>query len=140
MSGIAPEIIGVAAGITISSLNAVAGIAIARRSAQKSLKDALTLVIAGMFVRLFVVAIITWICLAVYNLNAAYFTLSLMISFFLLLMIETFFFHTKTKQEPKPYLRRPKRRRAALDSVSADSQQTTTAEGTQETSDTTSSI
>ncbi len=75
------------------------------------LKNALGIVIGGMMVRLFITAIVTWIALSVWNLHLASFTLSLMISFFLLLMLEAFFFHTKTKEQPKPYYRKRRVRR-----------------------------
>ncbi len=92
-------------------MNAGVGYLLAKRSEKMPLKNALGVVIGGMVVRLFVVAIVTWICLAVWNLHMASFTLSLMISFFLMLMVEAFFFHTTTKAAPKPYYRKKRVRR-----------------------------
>ncbi len=106
MADLPPEVVGVAAGISLSALNAGAGYLLARRSSKLPLKKALGIVVGGMVVRLFIVAILTWMALSFWNLHVASFTLALMISFFLLLMIETFFFHTTTKAAPKPYYRK----------------------------------
>jgi uncharacterized protein (DUF58 family) len=84
------------------------------------MKEALTYVIGGMMARLLLTAILTWIALTYWQLHTASFTLSLMISFFLMLMVETFFFHTTTKRQAKPFVRK---RRKPLDEVEKHSEQ-----------------
>ena len=110
MVGLPPEVEGVLAGIMLSGMNTAAGVIIARRSSKMPVKNAMSLIIAGMFVRLFVMVILMWICLAVLEFHKTYFTLSLMIGFFALLMIETFFFHTNAKRNEKPIIRRKGRK------------------------------
>ena len=104
-----PELEGVLAGVALSGLNTAAGVAIAKRSAKMPLKNAMSLVIGGMMVRLAIMVVLMWICFAVLDFHRTYFTLSLMISFFVLLMVETFFFHAKAKGSEKPIIRRKRR-------------------------------
>jgi uncharacterized protein YacL len=109
VSGIPPQLIGAAVGITFSGVNTLIGVGIARWTSKRPMKEALTFVIGGMMARLLLTAILTWIALTYWQLHTASFTLSLMISFFLMLMVETFFFHTTTKRQAKPFVRKRKR-------------------------------
>ena len=109
MSTIPPEILGSAVGIAFSGVNTLIGVGIAKWTSKKPIKEALTFVIGGMLFRLLLTAVLTWIALSYWQLHTATFTLSLMISFFLMLMVETFFFHTTTKQKAKPFVRKRRR-------------------------------
>jgi hypothetical protein len=106
VSGIPPELVGVAVGIAFSGANTLIGVGIARWTATRPMKEALSFVIGGMMLRLLLMAILTWIALTFWRLHTASFTLSLMISFFLMLMVETFFFHTTTKQSSRPIIKK----------------------------------
>ncbi|MFM7775357.1 MAG: hypothetical protein ACKOBV_04600 [Candidatus Kapaibacterium sp.] len=106
MSGIPPELVGAAVGIAFSGASTLIGVGIARWTSKRPMKEALSYVIGGMMVRLFLMAILTWIALTYWQLHTAAFTLSLMISFFLMLMVETFFFHTTTKRSSGTVVRK----------------------------------
>jgi uncharacterized membrane protein YraQ (UPF0718 family) len=96
--------------LTLAGLNGAAGIIMARRSMRMELKPAMSFLLGGMAARLGVTIILVWICLAVLELHQAALALSLMIAFFILIMVEGFFFHTQCERNKKPIVRKRKRR------------------------------
>lgn len=125
MFGLSPVLEGVIAGLAISGANTVAGVIMAKRSASRPVKDAMSFILAGMAVRLLIMTILVWLCISVAGFHQLAFALSVMISFFLMLMTEGFFFHTSHERNKKPIVRRKRVRfpeaDTAYDSPSATS-------------------
>jgi uncharacterized membrane protein len=103
-------VVSVAAGILLSGLNTLVGVIIANRSADKPVRDAISMILGGMTVRFFVMGLFVWLALAVLHLHRLGFALALMISFFVFLLIEGFFFHTSYERNKKPIVRKKRTR------------------------------
>ncbi|MBL7975112.1 MAG: hypothetical protein JNJ85_09375 [Candidatus Kapabacteria bacterium] len=115
MFGLSPELEGVITGLSVSAANTAVGVWIAKYSMTKPVKQTVSIILGGMTARLFAMAIVVWICIAVVEIHQLSFALSLMISFFLMLMIETFFFHRSHERNKTPYVRKKRVRFPELD-------------------------
>lgn len=104
MFGLPPVWEGIIAGVLLSVSNTLVGILVANKTKDLPVKKVISAVLGGMTIRLFAMMILVWYCIAVAGLHKLGFALSLVISFFILLMTEIFFFHT-THEQRQPKIR-----------------------------------
>lgn len=86
------------AGLLLSAANIAAGLLVAHRAQRLPINRATTLVLTAMALRLVVMVLLIGLVVVQFNVHKLAFALTLMISFFVMVILEAFFFaHTSRK-------------------------------------------
>ncbi|MCS6999864.1 MAG: hypothetical protein RML15_02770 [Bacteroidota bacterium] len=104
-------LIGIVAGFVLSAANIGAGLLVARRAQQLPVNKATTLVLSAMAVRLIVMVVLIGTLVSTVELNKVAFALTLMFSFFAMVVLEAFFLHAQHEKAKVPLVRRHHYRR-----------------------------
>ncbi|GIV56568.1 MAG: hypothetical protein KatS3mg040_1336 [Candidatus Kapaibacterium sp.] len=109
-----PVLLGIVMGFLLSAVNVAAGLAVARRAQRLPVNQATTLVLTAMALRLFAMVVLIVVVLTTFEVNRLAFALTLMVSFFVMVLMEAFFLHARHEKSKTPLLRRRRYRRARV--------------------------
>ena len=82
-------------GVSLSLINAVAGLVTAKIAMKKEHETFSKIIFGSMVIRYFVVALVVFVCLKYIRINELGFGLSFMISTFILIIIEIFYLNSR---------------------------------------------
>jgi hypothetical protein len=99
---LSPTALGIAVGLLLSVLNVSAGYLVARRAQRLPVNRAIVLVLTAMAVRLIGMVVLIVTVLSTLEVNQLAFALTLMVSFFVMVLVEAFFFCTSITKELSP--------------------------------------
>ncbi len=97
-------------GFVLSAANITAGLLVARRAQRLPVNRATALVLTAMGVRLVVMVVLIGAVVSLVDVNRLAFALTLMISFFVMVLVEAFFLHARHEKAKTPLIRRRYRR------------------------------
>lgn len=86
-----PVLLGIVMGFLLSAVNVAAGLAVARRAQRLPVNQATTLVLTAMALRLLAMVVLIVVVLTTFEVNRLAFALTLMVSFFVMVLVEAFF-------------------------------------------------
>lgn len=109
-----PTLLGIIIGFLLSAVNIAAGIAVARRAQHLPVNRATTLVLTAMALRLLAMVALIVVVLTTLEVDRLAFALTLMVSFFVMVLVEAFFLHTHHEKSKTPLVRRRRYRRARV--------------------------
>ncbi|KXB98582.1 MAG: hypothetical protein AA908_04165 [Chlorobi bacterium NICIL-2] len=109
-----PVLLGIVMGFLLSAVNVAAGLAVARRAQRLPVNRATTLVLTAMALRLLAMVVLIVVVLTTFEVNRLAFALTLMVSFFVMVLVEAFFLHARHEKSKTPLLRRRRYRRARV--------------------------
>jgi len=107
-------LVSIGAGFLLSAANILAGLLVARRAQRLPVNRATAMVLTAMAVRLVVMVIAIGATVSLLEVNRLAFALTLMISFFVMVIAEAFFLHTRHERAKTPLVRRRRYRRARI--------------------------
>jgi putative effector of murein hydrolase LrgA (UPF0299 family) len=111
---LSPTVLGIAVGLLLSVLNVSAGYLVARRAQRLPVNRAIVLVLTAMAVRLIGMVVLIVTVLSTLEVNQLAFALTLMVSFFVMVLVEAFFLHVHHERAKYPLVRRRHYRRARI--------------------------
>ncbi|MCX7929295.1 MAG: hypothetical protein N2663_01025 [Chlorobi bacterium] len=98
-------------GILLSLANIAAGLLVARRAQHLPVNRATSLVLTAMALRLVMMVIIIAAVVTIFDLHKLALALALMVSFFVMVIVEAFFLHARHENAKTPLRRRRRYRR-----------------------------
>jgi hypothetical protein len=104
-------LVSIAAGFVLSAANIAAGVLVARRAQRLPVNRATALVLTAMAIRLVVMVVLIGAVVTLLEVNRLAFALTLMISFFVMVLLEAFFLHVRHERAKVPLVRRRRYRR-----------------------------
>ena len=111
---LSPTVLGIAVGLLLSVLNVSAGYLVARRAQRLPVNRAIVLVLTAMAVRLIGMVVLIVTVLSTLEVNQLAFALTLMVSFFVMVLVEAFFLHVYHERAKSSLVRRRHYRRARI--------------------------
>lgn len=104
-------LLSILAGLLLSAANIAAGLLVARRAQRLPVNRATTLVLTAMAIRLVVMVLLIGVAVVQFNVHKLVFALTLMLSFFVMVLLEAFFLHARHEKAKTPFVRRRRYRR-----------------------------
>lgn len=104
--------LAVVVGLALSGASIVAGLLVARRAQRLPVNRATSLVLTAMAVRLVVMVVLIGLAVTYLDIDRLAFALTLMTSFFVMVVLEAFFLHARHERTKAPLVRRRHYRRS----------------------------
>ncbi len=111
MSQTSHIVVSAAVGILLSAANIAAGLLVARRAQRLPVNRATALVLTAMTIRLVAMVVLIAVAVTLFDLHKLALALALMISFFVMVVLEAFFLHVRHEKAKAPLVKRRRYRR-----------------------------